>query len=347
MGLFSFILSAFKFRRKQTTQEKLQHIDEEIESLHESSRLNQQRQKSAVLYLTVFSILTYITSIFVFYLWYFPVRWDQRVLYSLPFLLFPFMIIGLSRLLHRIYANRRSVNASAVKELKKSKKKILENVMDTETYKVAKELLQKYDPHRSLVEQSESPLKPIAPKTPDGQELRKRNVQSAPVTTSKPKPQPQLQPQLQLHANGYPPATPTTVVPRPPALPSNGATNGGPMRIAGGAPMIRGPVPRSAPIAPILPRERSVFDKVCDYVIGDGPNNRFALICKQCCGHNGMVLSEEFQFTSYRCCYCGFFNPARLKRMSAPKLQSRPRPQHNRSSATESNNNNNNSNNRR
>merc|ERR1712076_258051 len=88
--------------------------------------------------------------------------------------------------------------------------------------------------------------------------------------------------------------------------------------------MMRGPNPglrAPVPIAPILPRERSVFDKVADYFIGDGPTNRFALICRKCYGHNGMVLAEEFEFTSYRCCYCGFFNPARKQRLNAPRLE--------------------------
>ena len=37
--------------------------------------------------------------------------------------------------------------------------------------------------------------------------------------------------------------------------------------------------------------------QVIEYLIGDGPNNRYALICKQCCSHNGMALKEEFEYT--------------------------------------------------
>lgn len=42
------------------------------------------------------------------------------------------------------------------------------------------------------------------------------------------------------------------------------------------------PLPRE-----ILPRERSVIDKMVEYLVGDGPSNRYALICKQCSSHNG------------------------------------------------------------
>jgi len=31
-------------------------------------------------------------------------------------------------------------------------------------------------------------------------------------------------------------------------------------------------------------------------------------------------LPEIYFFTAYRCCYCGFWNPARKQKPSAPKL---------------------------
>lgn len=33
--------------------------------------------------------------------------------------------------------------------------------------------------------------------------------------------------------------------------------------------------------------QKSVVDKMVDYLIGDGPSNRFAMICQQCFKHNG------------------------------------------------------------
>lgn len=51
------------------------------------------------------------------------------------------------------------------------------------------------------------------------------------------------------------------------------------------------PMPR-----PVLPRERTLVDRFVDYLVGDGPSNRYALICRQCQSHNGMALKEEFEF---------------------------------------------------
>ena len=38
------------------------------------------------------------------------------------------------------------------------------------------------------------------------------------------------------------------------------------------------------------------MDKLVEYLVGDGPENRYALICKQCQSHNGMALKEEFEY---------------------------------------------------
>lgn len=57
--------------------------------------------------------------------------------------------------------------------------------------------------------------------------------------------------------------------------------------------------PQSMP-RPVLPRERTLVDRFVDYLVGDGPSNRYALICRQCQSHNGMALREEFEFIGNR-----------------------------------------------
>ena len=51
-----------------------------------------------------------------------------------------------------------------------------------------------------------------------------------------------------------------------------------------------------------------------EYLVGDGPNNRYALVCSQCHSHNGMALRDEFEYLSFRCAYCYQLNPARKKK---------------------------------
>lgn len=47
------------------------------------------------------------------------------------------------------------------------------------------------------------------------------------------------------------------------------------------------------PPTPSVPRERGAVDKLVDFITGDGPNNRFALICPHCGTHNGLVLPQD------------------------------------------------------
>lgn len=58
-----------------------------------------------------------------------------------------------------------------------------------------------------------------------------------------------------------------------------------------------GGVPPGPPMPrPVLPRERGYLDRFIEYLVGDGPANRFALVCRQCESHNGMALKDEFQY---------------------------------------------------
>ena len=77
------------------------------------------------------------------------------------------------------------------------------------------------------------------------------------------------------------------------------------------------PLPR-----PVVPCERSYMDCMVEYLTGDVIHNQYALICKQCQSHNGMALQEEFDFLSYRCCYCHYWNPAKKQKPTAPRLLS-------------------------
>jgi len=43
------------------------------------------------------------------------------------------------------------------------------------------------------------------------------------------------------------------------------------------------------------------MDRLMEYLIGDGPQNQFALICAKCQSHNGMALREEFEYIGKIC----------------------------------------------
>lgn len=208
--------------------------------------------------------------------------------------------------------------------------------MEKETYKVAKEILDKYGgggsssaDHRQINKTTSSKMAPAAavkttssalalPSPGGASDVRRRNTSAAGATANKPSDN------LNASRQQLVPSSPSRGGDRSMlGSPSRQMTQGGPM---GGGGRGRPPPPGPPHPRPVLPRERGYMDKVVEYLVGDGPSNRFALICKQCQSHNGMALREEFEYIAFRCCYCFYWNPARKQRPTAPRLPAGPSP---------------------
>ncbi|XP_068185185.1 endoplasmic reticulum junction formation protein lunapark-A isoform X2 [Antennarius striatus] len=248
-----------------------------------------------------------------------------RLVLSLPFIVFPLLIWLLRKMLIIIFTRRTEKNNNKLEDLKEQKRKILEEVMETETYKNAKLILERFDPDSKKKMEFESTPTGLHMTPRPGQELRQRNVI------------PKTPPVVVNPANGAAARPPLATGPTYPGRSSHSAPGGPPERnlsaVAAQQSLMRKPVtpgtpvpgfgmhPPGPPLArPVLPRERRVLDRVIEYLVGDGPQNRFALICQQCLSHNGMALKEEFEYVAFRCAYCYFLNPARKTRPQAPRL---------------------------
>ncbi|XP_044738647.1 endoplasmic reticulum junction formation protein lunapark-B isoform X4 [Chrysoperla carnea] len=231
-----------KFRKKRTTYEVLENLEERIKEIEEYKSNTELQRKKLVGHFILFSVGIYVIAAVLFYFFFFPATLYDQIFYITPLLIFPIIIVLVKRLLTWYFNRKIRRNQTKLVDMKSEKRKLLDKVMETETYKKAKEILEKFDP--------------------------------------------QQLPTQQMRPGGAPPNL---------------------------------PMPRT-----IIARERSVLDKMVEYLIGDGPNNRFALICKNCQSHNGMALREEFEYISFRCCYCYTYNPARKLRAVAPKLEQNP-----------------------
>lgn len=339
-----------RFRKKETTIEILEGIDKEISRLQKNRKDNQDRQKRIATSLLIYSFILYVLSALIFFFLYFPDTWSLRLLYSLPLLAFPFLIWGVKKLLHWYFVKRIHANDLALRDLRERKKQILEDVMETETYKKAKEILEKFDPARfRKLETNEavSSSGGISP-TSVAPGLHQRKPVSQPAT---PRTQPRPIPPLTTAQKPIGARTPNPFINTPLRAPTPTVRVPVPVTSATGprqqsmqqatqrqlsasvpnspAQMIRGPamgrgyvVPPGPPMPrSVLPRERGTMDRLVDYLVGDGPENRYALICTHCHSHNGMALKEEFEYMSFRCCYCYGFNPARRQRPMAPRLE--------------------------
>ncbi|XP_059062503.1 endoplasmic reticulum junction formation protein lunapark isoform X2 [Achroia grisella] len=283
MGFFGFLS---RFRRKKTTSEVLERLETQIKSIEEDDMSYVQRQRRLNNYVNTYSVGLYVIFLILYYYVYMGrgQHWVHSVMYASPFVVFPIVAISLRSSIRWYYKRSIIKNRIKLNKMKEEKKQILEEVMNTETYKVAKNLLDKYG---SPEEQSKA-LKPFVPTL---------NVPATPGQLR--------QRQLALQSS-TPVSNNMNVV----------ALNNTPA-------IYKGPRLRSDQLPrPLLDKNRSALDKVVDYLLKEGPNHRMALICSECKSHNGMAMVEEFEFVSYVCAYCGKMNPARKQRPAAPLLSS-------------------------
>ncbi|KAM4626649.1 endoplasmic reticulum junction formation protein lunapark [Discoglossus pictus] len=316
-----------RWREKPSTVEILEKMEKDIQSLEEFRDKNLKLRKIWVGRLLLYSSVLYLLTCLFVYLWYLPDEWTARLLVILPFLLFP-VLIWFSRTLLILWFSRRTErNNDALEDLKTQKKKILEEVMEKETYKAAKLILERFDPDSKKIKDLELPVagSPVTPRP--GQELRQRTVAQRNTSVSTPVNPGQGSPQVPVPLSATPGLQRDTSAPGgPPERNIQSAAQANLLLRRPGSPAtaISGMAvhPPGPPLArPILPRERGALDRVVEYLVGDGPQNRYALICQQCFSHNGMALKEEFEYVAFRCAYCYFLNPARKTRPQAPRLQ--------------------------
>ncbi|XP_052531560.1 endoplasmic reticulum junction formation protein lunapark isoform X2 [Tympanuchus pallidicinctus] len=314
-----------RWRAKPSTVEVLEKIDKEIQTLEEFREKNQRLQKLWVGRLLFYSSLLYLATCLIVYLWCLPDEWTARFFMTLPFFAFPLIIWFIRTLLIFFFSKRTERNNDALDDLKSQKKKILEEVMEKETYKTAKLILERFDPE-SNAKEAELPSAGTSATSRPGQEIRQRTAAQRNASTPTPATPKQGSPKSLVLATPSPnqqrdasaltgqpertavPPLQSNILPRRPGSPATSVPG-------------MGLHPPGPPLArPILPRERGVMDRVIEYLVGDGPQNRYALICQQCCSHNGMALKEEFEYIAFRCAYCFFLNPARKTRPRAPRL---------------------------
>ncbi|KAF7992455.1 hypothetical protein HCN44_001780 [Aphidius gifuensis] len=315
-----------RFRKKKTTIEILEDLDTQIKKIEQYGTTTEQRHKKIVGTLLIYSVLLYIVTAVVFYFYFFPASLYDQLFYITPLLIFPLLIIITKKMVSWYYKRKISKNHDKLITMEQEKKKILEEVTEKETYKKAKEILLKFAPDQlrmtppvgKITSPTDTPKRPVD--TP-------RASITSPIGSVVPQSgrgvgQNALSPMSaggnELRRRAFNFASPGGVTPsigtpkfgaRPLAIgfTSQYNTPAGPMS------NIKSPVaslmsPRSPLPRPILSQQRSYLDRLVEYLVGDGPSNRYALICQQCDSHNGMALKEEFEFF------------ARKQKPSAPKL---------------------------
>jgi endoplasmic reticulum junction formation protein lunapark len=183
-------------------------------------------------------------------------------------------IFLLKNLVAWYFQRKVNSNNSDLAELRTEKRNLLDQVKNKETYKDAVEILQRFGgSDRSFT----SPLRPSAPATPATGDKKQMVTTSTNMTPNFKTPAAR---QLAAVQSNVSTLQQRLNAQQTPLNPNRSLV--APMTVA--AAMNN---QKRTPYPIIDNAQKTVVDKMVDYLIGDGPANRFAMICQQCFKHNG------------------------------------------------------------
>ncbi|XP_017961073.1 endoplasmic reticulum junction formation protein lunapark-A isoform X2 [Drosophila navojoa] len=309
-----FVLS--KFRKEKSTTAVLEGLQLQIQDLEKYVINTQEQKRRFVSNFVGFTIGAYIVGFALWYFFYFPPTMQERIMYLVPLLLFPLLIIFLRQMFTWYFQRKLNKNGDKLAQLKQKKTKILEQVMDKETYKVAVQLLERFgDKQQSRISGLLSSS--TARSLNQSSNSLNRSVSSSLQRTPQPAGAAAAAAAAQRNM-----LTPYTGVYR--NMNNNNVNTSvvAPQMALNTTPQTRSTqvVRRRTPFPVVDESSRSALDRFVDFIVGDSPQNRFGMICKECHRHNGMLPMEEYEYTTFHCAFCGALNPARKERPVAPRL---------------------------
>ncbi|CAF1055694.1 unnamed protein product [Didymodactylos carnosus] len=244
-----------------TLTEELENIYHKLgrfqQSLTEARLRQQQWTKSFYIY----AILVYTGINLVSYAYFLPSNYLTRLYLVVFGILMGALIYGLHTVVCWYFRTSIQAKEERIQLLKERKRELLDIVKEREPYNVAQGLIRRFESDNVYSTAATTP-------SPSG-EVRQR------VTVSKP-PSAQAAHQTQ--------STQQQISPTP----TKGQQS---TTITTPGDVTPGKLPRT-----ILPPKRTVWGMLLDTFVGDGPSKRYAMICKNCCSHNGMALEEEFEY---------------------------------------------------
>ncbi|KAJ1961100.1 hypothetical protein IWQ62_003986 [Dispira parvispora] len=299
------LLSVFRGSGDTDYQQVLADLDEKIRlSQSQLAEIKVGEKKWSTVFL-VYSLFAYAIYSLVFY-FYLNHQADPLQLWlykAIPVGLGPLFIYYTRKCIQLWYCRRQAWAETRIASLKEKQRVKVEELKKKTAYYTTKTLLERYDapkaPVRTASGVSSAPTKRPPVSSPAAQ-LRQRMPGPGPLPPA---------------SVGRSPIPPFPGARTPAVL--DGKDRAGP---SGNSPTVNRPVSHSAtstkPVVskPMGPASMSLshrpwYDKLVDKIVGEeGPENRYALICRNCFAHNGLVLPQELQTTQYLCPKCGFFN---------------------------------------
>lgn len=326
-----------RFYEKPSTRVTLEKIEQELQNIEER-RWDKIKKEQFIVQILSFIPITILIANICILIYPSESTLQEKLVYSVPIVILN-LVLWVSKKIVQWYSRWSLDNEEVrLRKLQKEKKRILDLVCETESYRVATELLEKYDPKqlRRRERQSERPTSPLNSTLSKISQSPVRSPQQQHKQQSQLQPSGHSQDSMLFHSQSVNLSTPQRIgfqlpapPPPPPPTPASKSANKPQMNttlpsinsLNASVTAIAASSVQGRPVRPVLSKDRSFFEKVVDWVVADGPNNRFALVCRYCYGHNGMSLAEEYETINFRCCYCYNLNTATNKRQIHDQLQ--------------------------
>ncbi|KAK9722097.1 hypothetical protein K7432_002944 [Basidiobolus ranarum] len=317
------IFSLFKSHNEDDYEKILADLEDEIQKIEVRLSDIKARERKFVLIFLIYSLFAYGLYLVTYFVYlrdphdgYYAGIWKL-----LPAFGSPVSIYYVSRGVSYWYNRKRLNEETHLETLKIKQRQKVEELKKKTAYYSTKNLLDRYDtPTKSKPGKNGNE----GPKTP----LHNANLARA---------------QGRLIVPNSAPANPNLRQRNTPGKPQDPRINGTPTAVPGprnpstsSSKDIKNPnipaLPPSGPINGINPtqvfsnhidnQQNNWYDKIIDVIVGqEGPNTKYALICKNCFAHNGLALPNEIEDIQYHCPKCNFLNPSRRSRLQPQHTQ--------------------------
>ncbi|KAH8415829.1 hypothetical protein KR222_001758, partial [Zaprionus bogoriensis] len=300
--------------KEKSTTAILEGLQVQIQDLEKYVINTQERKRRFVTNFVGFTIGVYVVGFALWYFFYFPPTMQERIMYLVPLLLFPVLIVFLRQMFTWYFQRKLNKNGDKLAQLKEKKNKILEQVMDKETYKAIKLLERFGDRQQRLLGTAAQVPSLAAARTPLNRSAAAALQRTPQAAAAQQQQQQQQQRVVTPYTSVYRNMNNNNLNSSLVVAPNLQLTSATPTARAGQE------LRRRTPFPVIDESARSALDRIVDFIVGDGPQNRVGMICKQCHRHNGMLPMEEYEYTTFHCAFCDTLNPARKERPVAPRL---------------------------
>ncbi|KAL7676422.1 hypothetical protein ACOME3_002675 [Neoechinorhynchus agilis] len=278
MGAWIFTL--FGRKRQKPHSEELAELHKELTEAEDYKYIIERSEKRISRNFLWYSLSAYVIIAAISIL-FFPSNVGDRALTIFVLAGTPTIFWFLWKVVKWFYVSRIIYAEERLQNLKRRKRKLLDEIKSTESYRTVQDILKKYSMGDSSNDDDDEDDGEVTEDVEVECVVQRRSSFNQKVSYTPPPP---------LHSTPLRPAH------------FQIAENQLPVECRKDQPQL---------VRALISPNRGILIRIFEVLAQAGPQHRYALICTNCSCHNGMAFPEEIDSLEYKCAFCGFFNPSR------------------------------------